>query len=283
MLTLIRAQGIAPRMKAARQVNVWRDESGAAFAWTLVGEERHWIDWPALATFAFMPGGPDVLVWPASGVAFETIRERFTRTLQPIVLQTGGCEALHASGVRRDSSVVALCGPRFSGKSTLAYALSRDGFDQIADDAVTFRMSGGRIEVLPLPYESRLRLPSRQFFGVLSESSSRDSGGTDTPWHLDVILSLRQDADSREPHAERIPPHRAFAVLLEQAYYFDRHDSAEARRLVDDYLVVAERVPVVALTYRPDFADLAGVVRLIAEVIDCETGSRLPSAAVGSR
>lgn len=46
---------------------------------------------------------------------------------------------LHAAAVTRDGHLVAVAGPSGSGKSTLARALCEDGWQPIADDAITYR------------------------------------------------------------------------------------------------------------------------------------------------
>ena len=143
MLTLAFAGGDAPTPGTGRKVNEWCDDNGEVFARAHTSKDLHWIDWPGLGVFAFSAGSHEVRVWPEPGTQHEAIVDTFSRTLEPVILQTLGWQALHAGAAVGPTGVVAFCGRKGSGKSTLAFAMHQAGWRQFADDALVLRFEPG--------------------------------------------------------------------------------------------------------------------------------------------
>ncbi len=129
-----------------REVCVWRDEQGHVFARAFAQGARRWIDWPGLGIFAFAAGSHRVQVWPAA-TDRDLVAGAFARRLQPIILQALGRQAIHASAVLGRGGVLAFCGVGHSGKSTLAFAMARIGFRQVADDALVLERLESTVSV----------------------------------------------------------------------------------------------------------------------------------------
>ena len=257
-----------PPREPEREVCVWRDEQGTVFARAFARGTRRWIDWPGLGVFAFGAGSATVHVWPAADRAI--VANAFARVVQPIILQALGRQALHASGVLGAGGVLAFCGVGRSGKSTLAFALAEAGFRQIADDALVIERDAGAVTTRFLPFVPGLREPSRRHFGNRAASASRASidpltaDGRTAP--LRGILVLRQDEAVVVPEAPiRMPAVQAFAALVTHARCFDETDAAHTRQLVEDYLAIAEDVPVFALRYPPHFGRLNDLIAFVIE------------------
>ena len=68
----------------------------------------------------------------------------YRRSVLPMALQALGSEALHASAIQADGRVIAFAAVSQTGKSTVAYGLSRRGYEQWADDGVVLEVAGGR-------------------------------------------------------------------------------------------------------------------------------------------
>src|ERR1043166_5284275 len=106
----------------------WRDHDGVVFAYLQVDGNEHWIHFPGLASFSFSSRGePDVAAAVASPESDELVVQAFHRRVLPVVVQVRGREVLHASAIRATAGVVTFCGFTESGKSTLAFGLSRWG------------------------------------------------------------------------------------------------------------------------------------------------------------
>lgn len=265
-------------------VGHWCDEHGVTFARARAEGPDRWIDWPGVGVFAFRLGSSVVRVAPRR--PFDQVRDLFIRVLQPVVQQALGRQALHASAVRGRGGVLAFCGRGRSGKSTLAYALSGRGFDQVADDALLIESIADDISVRPLPFVPQLREPSRHHFGVSLPSSISGPLNPDRP--LDLVAPLRavfvleQRETATAPVAERLAPVSAFSVLLRHAHCFDQRPTIESAPLVEDYLRIVERVPVFALTYAPSFdglETLAAVVEAIGATVAVSPWRREKQAA----
>jgi len=264
MLTLAFVSDQAVPPATGQKVNEWRDDEGIVFARGYSSEGSQWIDWPGLGVFGFKAGSPEVRVWPQSGARREAIVETFFRTLQPLILQVLGWQALHAAAVVWHTGVLAFCGSKGSGKSTLAFARHQAGWQQFADDAVVLRLDDDRVIACGLPFTPRLRHASCAYFGNNAHLSPiQKKQPADIP--LIAIFVLKQDIGLMHPRVSLIPKARAFLELLAHAHCFDVNDTMKKRRLVEDYLCIAARVPIFTLAYQPNFQHLPRLTRAVLE------------------
>ena len=266
MLTLTFGEGgRPPDAAAAREVNSWRDEEGHVCARGFVGARGRWLDCPGLGLFAFNATSTVVHAWPAHGVSRDEVSDRFTRTLQPAILQGMGWQALHASAIASDAAVAALCGVSGAGKSTLAYALGRCGFRQFADDGLVIRVGRDGVFAHSLPFAPRLREAAARHFG--EPFLSRVTPGRGAPLPVNVLFVLQQDARRSGPvGVERVRPASVFPALVNHAHCFDATAPGDARRFVEDYLTVAGRVPAYTVSYHPGLSRLAEVIEVVSAV-----------------
>ena len=77
-----------------------------------------------------------VQILPAAGVRASTIRHLLLDQLLPLLLARDGHLVLHASGLRIAGGAIAIAGTAGAGKSTLAAALSAEGWTVTSDDGV---------------------------------------------------------------------------------------------------------------------------------------------------
>jgi hypothetical protein len=270
VLTLVFDATIVAPDPGERELCVWRDPEGELFARALAHGERRWLIWNGLGTVTFVLGSTTVHARPADGIDRAVFADAFARVLQPIILQALGFQSLHASAVLGWGGVVAFCGVSHSGKSTLAFALAQDGYRQVADDAVVIERMAGGVDVRLLPFAASLRAGSRQHFAASTAdpgdrgAGAAIAGGAREP--LGAVFVLSQLPGLTVPAApRRIAPVHAFASLMTHARCFDEGDAAHTRQLIDDYLYVAERVPVFELCYPAQFGQLSALVETIKE------------------
>src|ERR687885_2742131 len=125
-------------------VEVWRHHDGTVTAYGTSCDGRHWMRMPGVGTFEFRTGSDVVGAFPEGDADDDLVRDAFRRAVLPMALQVLGREVLHASAVLGPRGVVALCAVSETGKSTVAYGLSRrPGYELWADDAVAFELGGG--------------------------------------------------------------------------------------------------------------------------------------------
>ena len=181
--------------------------------------------------------------------------ELYWHAALPLVVQARGGEVLHASGVLMPRGVVVLCGASKSGKSTIAYGLHRRGHRLWADDAVALEVTESAITAWPLPFDVRLRPATAALFG-LGERAARLAGADDSsgdgrapaPLEAVCVLGRRRGADGRRclRHSASV----AYPALLANAYCFSLEDPPRKRLMLERYLSLVARVPVMALRPR---------------------------------
>jgi hypothetical protein len=254
MLNLTFADSTARRSTlASRQVNVWYNESGVCCARAFVDGPVRRIEWIGLGAFEFRPDSLDVRVTPHGEVRRDLVVDTFERLVQPVILQSLGLPVLHASAVGLPFGVVGFCGRSGSGKSTFAAGLQRQGFEQFADDALVLRLSGSSITAHALPFASRLRAASADYFSrAETDPALRLTAAPGTTRPLAALFLVGRQSDPEAPTmVERVSALRAFSAVLTHAHCFDTDDKPAVARLVSDYLEITNAVAVFECRYQP--------------------------------
>jgi hypothetical protein len=253
---------------AGSSVQVWRDEQGTRLASCHSVDGRRRVDVVGVGSFRFGALADTVTAHPWTSVPAKVIEETYYRSVLPVVLQARGTEVLHASAVHA-GGVVAICGASGTGKSTLAFALSRRGHRLWADDALAIGLRGPSPVAFPVPFEIRLRPRAVTFFGLGRQTAVAASAPgprepadqSEAPLAAVLVLSRYDEkARDRSVQVERLRPTAALTALLAHAYCFSLEDPDLKRRMVERYMALAARVPVFALRFRPGFELLPGVL-----------------------
>jgi hypothetical protein len=243
-------------LEGLTEVHTWRDLSGRVCAHGYVGAGARWMRWPGVVAFRFDDRGRIDAI-PEPNVPPAQVIDLCRRSVEPIVRQALGAETLHASGVRTPAGVIAFCGERETGKSTIAYSLSRRGFTQHADDAVVMQVGADAVSALDLPFGVRLRPETASFYGFTPASPAplhdvvpltpRDSGDV-RAYPLIAIFVLGRNPEG-PPCIRQLPPPAAFTAILAHAHCFDPQDQEGRRRLLQNYLSIASTVPIFELRF----------------------------------
>jgi hypothetical protein len=246
---------------AVGEVRVWNSNSADA----ILGYEARgysWIHVTQTATFCFKPGASRVEAYPAAGVAASGVRDVYERSVLPLVLQAAGLQVVHASAVYDGQAVTAFAGVSRSGKSTIAAALAQHGFALWADDAVAFAPQGETVASIPLPFTPRLRASAAA--QLAAPTRAGDGAG---PAPLGAIVLLAHSPAEERLRVERVRGVAAFSAVLPHAYCFSLRDRAQNRKLAEDYLALAELVPVWRLRFRLGLDHLPGVVAALEALL----------------
>lgn len=245
-------------------LEIWRDNDGRACAYGLLRGRWHWLHVLGAGSYRFEATEGPTLVVPDEGAARSTVLDAFYRIVLPMVLQARGREALHASAVELPHGVLALCAPRETGKSTLAFGLQRRGHPAFADDAVVFRAEPGRATVTRVPFAFRLRPASAEHFGHAARDLVRvteDAPPREAPLAaLGVLERFPDEPGSTAVRVERLPSAEAFRALLPHAYCFGLRDEARKGRMMRQYLALAAAVPVLRVRFRPGLERLPAIL-----------------------
>jgi hypothetical protein len=248
------------------EIEVWRDNGGRVCAYGQIADGQPWMRVTGIGDFRLDPSGSSVAV-PDEGVSRAEVIDTYYRAVLPMALQLAGREVLHASAVVLPQGVLALCARSETGKSTLAYGMSRRGHQLYADDAVAFDAQGPYPMVTRVPFALRLRQASAAHFG----ERSRDLVRVEVPRTgmaeeerplaaLCIVERLRDDqpenadgtagcSSERPAVVERLSPADSFAAVLPHAYSFSLRDSERKRRMMRHYLTLVRRIPVLRLRF----------------------------------
>ena len=251
--------------------NVWRSIDGKLCAFSRSHGDRHWLNWPGVASFRFTGDGDAVTAVPYAPTRLELIRTTFHHSVLPLALQARGRESLHASAVLTDNGVVGICGTAQTGKSTLAYALSGRGRTQWSDDAIVWDFSGKRPTTIALPFEVRLRPPASSLFRVASRSAVKAPPTATSHAPLAALCVLARAAIDRTAppvSIERLGGAHALTTVLEHAHCFNPYNAVRKRQMLVNYLELLSRVPVYEVRFQPVLAFLPHLVDAIIDEVD---------------
>jgi len=180
----------------------------------------------------------------------------------------GACVSLRGHGV-------VLCGESGAGKTCLAYACARAGWQLVSGDAIQIVRSSHGGEIVGRPYSLRFRESARRLFPELGNLpvSHSPSGKLDVearPSDLAVDSALEAQAShivflNRVPGAsessfETVPFEQAFAYLAQVVFYGDESLRAAQKKSLAELLAR----PVLRLTY----TDLAGAERALRSLVE---------------
>jgi hypothetical protein len=242
----------------AASKTIWRDGGGAVVAFGGVLADSRWMTVLGVGSFVFGEPSEPIVCYPDSAATDELVADAYRRTVLPLALQALGSEILHASAVSGPKGVLALCAVSGTGKSTLAYALSTQGFPLWSDDAVQFKIRDGGADALPLPFALRLKEPSVAFFGDVEPPTVKEA----STMALAAIYVLERGA---ELELTRLSSVDAFPAVLTHAYYFDLDDADRKREMMNAYLQLVSRVPVFRLVLPEGLPRIEEVVDAIRE------------------
>ena len=158
------------------------DHDGRICAYTRAVDNSGWLYLPGFAWYHFSAGDGCITAWPEGSASPEVVSDAYYRVALPMALHAAGYEVLHASAVSDGRGLHLFCGASRSGKSTIAYALRRRGFEVWADDAVAFKAGGEGITAIPLPFALRLRDEVVNFYEV-PRSGRQANGKTEALRH----------------------------------------------------------------------------------------------------
>jgi hypothetical protein len=259
-------------------VEEWRDNDGMVCAYGYTLDDHHWMHLPGLASFRFRHSSDEVVAFVQPSADLDVVRDSFYRGVLPMALQARGQEVLHASGVRTPGGIIALSAVSETGKSTLAYGLSKRGYPLWADDAVALEISGGRVQAIPLPFSLRLRPESVAYYGYergdlslpISEITT-DLVGESLLLAAIFVLERAPDADCPIVEIDRLAPLPAFSAVLKHAYCYSLQDIDRKRLMLNYYTDLVQCVPVLRIRFQPGLEQLPLILDRIEQAISSLT------------
>lgn len=242
-------------------VQTWRDYNGQPCAYAYTLQDEYWLHVPNVASFRFNRTTSDITAIPEASARHEKIQDIFSRVVLPIALHTKGMEVLHASAIVTDAGLVTFCAMADTGKSTTAYALSKRGYQQWADDAVPFEIEKDRVTAVSLPFGIRLDPEAEDFLSASKTTAKKIfPNATRIPIAALIVLKRKENLNSEnssEVMVATLPPPRAFRSVLLHGHFFNLKSPDLMRQMVSNYMKLTSLVPVYEVTFSPGFEKLS--------------------------
>lgn len=246
--------------------DIRRDVLGGIWGYVRVAGAVGTLYLPGIGSFEFRAGGGHVEGRPDPNVTEASFDDAYQRHVLPMVLHFRGLQVLHGSAVGSASGVHVFCGSSHAGKSTLAYALQRRGYQVWADDAVAFTSRRESVCVVALPFALRVRPEAAAFFGRPAAAAA--VGGVETAPRAGIEHTIGELASiasvSVLEHApamiSRIPPSESLPAILNHAFHFSLDDEAGRRRLATEFLRLISQVPLFRLSFPQGLNQLSGAL-----------------------
>jgi hypothetical protein len=267
------------RVSQGTRVQTWRDLSDAVCAYGHAGPGWWAMELPRFGTFLLERAAPDTIrIFAEPGASRDRLEDLYRRSVVPVFLQALGHETLHASAVTAAGGVLAFCGERGAGKSTIAYALARRGFAQHADDTLVLTVARDSVTTQPLPFAPRLRPPSAAFFNADPRGGSAAKTSA-AAGRLSALFILQRAAAPSTLDVAKLPASQAFQAMLAHAHCFEPDNPLVRQRLLKNYLDISARIPVFRVTYTPGLDRLDALLDEMTEAAGLARGA---SAVTGT-
>jgi hypothetical protein len=181
-----------------------------------------------------------------------------------------GLEPLHATACVRGGSAIAFMGESGRGKSTLAAAFLRGGFDLLTDDQLVLTRSGDRYTAHPGPPQLKL-FPeiARDVLGMnvsaapMAPTSGKHvfsmPGSHEGEATLERIYLLGPAREAQRVTTRRLSMRRACIALVGHSFNVQLTDSARLQRQFLLATAVAAQIPITLLSYPRHLSRLAEV------------------------
>src|SRR3990167_5655587 len=129
-------------------------------------KNQFYLSLPGIARFLALPEKSCIMIERAHpDVSFDLLKTWLLGTIMAYYLQYHGYLVLHGSAVLMNNRAVIFSGPSGVGKSTLAHACVRKGYNLITDDLVVIkRNERGHYGMLPGPAQVKLWKDAMQYF-----------------------------------------------------------------------------------------------------------------------
>lgn len=257
------------------RVEVWRDNEGVICAYGETRGEECLMHLPGLASFRFSARGDEIGAAVPATTRKESVIDAYLRKVLPMALQVSGREVLHASAVRSSAGVIALAAVSETGKSTIAFGLSRRGYRLWSDDAVVFEISNGGGLAISLPFEIRLRASAAEFFSLdttqapaVATDNALPFGTQTAPLAAVCVLRRLDNGDALPVAVRRLSSAEAFVSVLTHAHCFSFEDVERKGRMMHNYLDLVATTPIFDICFQSGLENLATTLDAIEQVLD---------------
>jgi len=228
------------------------------------------VHWPDLMEFVIACDGRNILGFPLTSDPLHTLQAFFFGGVLSFALLKLGIEQLHAAAIAVDGRAIGFVGDAGAGKSTVASAFVKRGYELLTDDLLVIRVKGEAIVASPgLPRLKLFADSAETLDGAFAEKTVRNTVTgkqilslsehqfyqSDAP--VQVLYSLNPvPAESSGVSIEPLSQHNAFVEICKATF---NSGITKPARLGKQFQIagrLASSVPVRRLSYHRSFAAL---------------------------
>jgi hypothetical protein len=264
--------------------------NGHGWLSTAKSEQGYLLRFQDLVTFLVSEDGDQVECHSDAPVPTETLRHLFIDAVFPLVLNLKGHDALHATAVDGPAGCCAFLGSSGIGKSTLAAALVRRGWQLVCDDCLHFDVGADGVTVVPgygalrlWPDSIEAAFNNGSLLQTVQDRRKKrvEIAGMKSTYPVTLrrvyLLTGIQDPDDTRIRIESVPRRDAFIQLVRHAFRLDTGDRTMLARQFRSLQRLVKRVSICRLIYPRNFDHLQLLAAAIAD--DLKNGTVLPSLA----
>jgi hypothetical protein len=248
-------------------------DGSAPFRYERLADGSLYICWNSLFDFVVAADGSVIWARPLGPESLEALQSYLLSQVLSFVLLLRNIDPLHATVVVVDGTGFGIAGAPGVGKSSLASAFLRSGHKLLSDDLLVLREEGSSLQAMPgipriklFPDSSRGALGSdasgqrlNRFTTKAIHRVDRDQFQSD-PVPLGAIFVLQWPSRSERVTVRRKTGADAFRALAEHTFNTVYREEHRLAGHVRSLAVVADRVPILSVTFPRRFEALPEVV-----------------------
>jgi len=250
--------------------------------------EDYLMKFTGLARFRIDFAGRVIEAYPEPDSTAATLAHLLLDQVIPRILCHMGRIVVHASSVvLEDGQAIAFTGPSGRGKSTLASAFSREGFQVVSDDCLMLESEGGAVQAFSSYPSLRLWPDSSETLWDAADPASpqisdmahytnkkqvflagAEKQAADSPLPLSALFLLNEPPEAGQASAIQIRPAggtAAIMAMVEALFALDVVRKDIIQRNFEQAARVAGQTGIYDLTYPRHFNDLPAVVSAVVQ------------------
>lgn len=275
---LMIADGSPPEVAGATRIGTEEIAYGATVSLDLLRAGEYRLTYSDTGTFDLSAPTGEMRWWPSGTCDYDLASMDILGRVMATMLHAEGAVTLHASAVAIEGAAIGFMAPKFTGKSTLAAALTYEGAQLVSDDALAI-LPGSPIRVVPgvpsvrlreesaahFPRTRELRAPDLPRWRVVDTMQGEQVASQPLPLAALYVIASKMPAEASAP-ARRVPLGSIDAIVALShfakmgALLGDREGQRHVSRVVD----VVASVPVYTLELVRDLQQLHAASHAIA-------------------
>lgn len=267
-------ENIHKEINSYKKLETWKNSLDPFRSEIRLSATNYWIACHEFGAVSIHLDSYKIATYPRIGVDYVEFEQFVIHNWLPLAYQVSGIQVIHASAIlnTEKKKIILITGDSGSGKSTIAYGLSKiNQWAQIADDRAAFSIVDGKPQLVPIPDTINLRRPSADYFEI-KNYEKKINYSIDGVAEIEAVIFLEQLPKTDNNLFSNISFHQvskteAYTCLLEQAFALSPSLAEPNKKMITSYLNLAIQANMIRLSYSPNFANLEKIINSIDGLI----------------